>query len=75
MKMKGQQMRQWVRPVLGVVLLVTGALWSVQGSGAMGHGGGMSGHSQWLVIGLIVAVAGVALLGGAVARMLRGGRA
>ena len=66
-------MRQWIRPIVGAILLVIGVIWVMQGSGAMGHGG-MSGHSQWLIIGLIVAVAGLVLLGGAIARMLRGGR-
>jgi hypothetical protein len=54
-------MKTRVRPIAGAILLVIGVLWSLQGSGAMG-GGAMSGHSQWLVIGLIVALAGVALL-------------
>lgn len=67
-------MRQWVRPVAGAILLVVGVIWSMQGSGAMGHGG-MSGQSQWLIIGVIVAVVGLVLLGGSIARRLRGGRA
>lgn len=50
-----------VRPIVGVILLVVGVLWSLQGAGAVG-GGAMSGHSQWLVIGIVIALAGVALL-------------
>ena len=65
-------MRTWVRPVAGAILLVIGVLWALQGAGAVGQGA-MSGHSQWLIIGLIVAVAGAALLiGGAL--KLRAGR-
>ena len=50
-----------VRPIVGVILLVVGVLWSLQGAGAVG-GGAMSGHSQWLVIGIVIALAGAALL-------------
>jgi hypothetical protein len=42
-------------------LIVVGVLWSLQGAGAVG-GGAMSGHSQWLVIGIVIALAGAALL-------------
>lgn len=67
-------MKTRVLPIAGAILLVLGVLWSLQGAGAMG-GGAMSGHSQWLVIGVIVALAGVALLlSGAVTRQRRTGR-
>lgn len=62
-----------VRPVVGVILLVVGVLWSLQGAGAVG-GGAMSGHSQWLVIGIVVALAGVALLLGGVVKRRAGRR-
>jgi hypothetical protein len=48
-------------------------LWALQGAGAVG-GGAMSGHSQWLVIGLVVALAGVALLISGVAKRRTGRR-
>lgn len=54
-------MKTRVRPIAGAILLVIGVLWALQGAGAVG-GGAMSGHSQWLVIGIVVALAGVALL-------------
>jgi hypothetical protein len=66
-------MRTRVLPVIGVILVVVGALWSLQGAGAVG-GGAMSGHSQWLVIGIIVALAGVALLVSGVAKRRAGRR-
>jgi hypothetical protein len=66
-------MKTRVRPIGGAILLVIGVLWALQGAGAVG-GGAMSGHSQWLVIGLIVALAGVALLISAVARRRTGRR-
>ena len=61
-RIEGQQTMKWIRPVAGVVLLVLGVVWALQGAGAMGHGGGMMGHSQWVPIGVIVAVIGAALL-------------
>jgi predicted phage tail protein len=66
-------MKTRVRPVVGAILLVVGALWALQGAGAMG-GGAMSGHSQWLVIGIVVALAGVALLISGVAKRRTGRR-
>jgi hypothetical protein len=54
-------MKTRVRPIIGAILLVVGVLWALQGAGAVG-GGAMSGHSQWLVIGLVLAIVGVALL-------------
>jgi hypothetical protein len=63
-------MKTRIRPIAGAILLVVGALWALQGSGAVG-GSTMSGHSQWLVIGLIVALAGVALLISGVAKSFR----
>lgn len=61
-------MKIWVRLVGGAVLLLIGVLWILQGSGATGGSGGMNGKSQWLVIGLVVAVVGLVLLIGGVRR-------
>jgi hypothetical protein len=66
-------MKTRVRPIAGAILLVIGVLWALQGAGAVG-GGAMSGHSQWLVIGLVVALAGVALLISGVAKRRTGRR-
>jgi len=66
-------MKTRVRPIAGAVLLVIGVLWALQGAGAVG-GGAMSGHSQWLVIGVVVALAGVALLLSGVAKRRTGRR-
>jgi hypothetical protein len=66
-------MKIWIRLAGGVLLLALGVLWSLQGAGVMGHGGGMSGKGQWFVIGLLAAVGGVVLLVG-VTRQLRTGR-
>ncbi|MGH3303520.1 MAG: hypothetical protein ACRDOK_17950 [Streptosporangiaceae bacterium] len=63
-------MKAWIPLAGGVVLLLVGALWILQGSGAMGGSGGMNGESQWLIVGLVVAVAGLLLLAAGV-RQLR----
>ena len=52
----------WVRGVGGVLLIVLGAVWVAQGTGAV-HGSMMSGHSQYAALGALVILAGVALLG------------
>ncbi|GAA5031636.1 hypothetical protein [Actinopolymorpha pittospori] len=54
-------MKGWVSVVLGVLLLLAGLVWSLQGLGVMG-GSAMSGKTMWAVIGPIVAVVGLVLL-------------
>ena len=49
-----------VGSVVGVVLLLLGVVWRLQGANIMG-GSSMSGQSQWLYIGAVVAVLGAAL--------------
>jgi hypothetical protein len=49
-----------VRVILGVLLVVVGAVWTLQGLGVIG-GSAMSGVTLWAVIGPIVAVAGLGL--------------
>ncbi|MEU4245073.1 hypothetical protein [Actinoplanes sp. NPDC026619] len=62
-------MKVWVRVVGGALLILVGGLWSLQGSGALGDSGGMNGQSQWLLIGLVVAVIGLILLVGGIRRL------
>ena len=47
--------------IVAIILIALGALWSFQGVGWIG-GSFMSGDRTWLVIGIAVAVAGLALL-------------
>jgi len=49
----------WI--VIGVLLILLGALWGLQGLGVVG-GSVMSGKTLWAVVGPIVAVIGVILL-------------
>ncbi|WP_030932768.1 hypothetical protein [Streptomyces sp. NRRL B-24720] len=66
-------MKKWVRPLVGAILLLIGVMWSLQGSGAVDNSEVMSGESQWLFIGLVVAIVGVTLLVGGI-RKLRADR-
>ncbi len=47
--------------VVGVLFILVGGLWFLQGVNVLG-GSVMSGQSQWVIIGGIVAVVGIALL-------------
>ena len=54
-------MRVWGSIVVGIVCVLIGAVWFLQGVGLLG-GSFMTGSKLWLFIGLVVALAGVALL-------------
>ena len=56
----GLVMSRPVRIIIGVIVLLVGALWTLQGLGYIG-GSAMSGVTLWAVIGPIVAVAGLGL--------------
>jgi hypothetical protein len=47
--------------VVGAALCFIGLIWILQGLNLLG-GSGMSGHSIWAVIGLIIAATGVVLI-------------
>jgi hypothetical protein len=49
---------RWLLLVLGVVLVLAGIVWTLQGLNVMG-GSAMSGKSVWTVIGPITALVGV----------------
>jgi predicted MFS family arabinose efflux permease len=51
----------WWRAIVGAVLCVIGAVWIGQGIGAV-HGSVMTGHSQYTVLGAVLAAIGLALL-------------
>jgi hypothetical protein len=54
-------MGQWVGRIIGVVLVLVGGLWTLQGLGVVG-GSFMTGSMAWLVIGLVTVVMGLVLL-------------
>jgi hypothetical protein len=51
---------KWVMLVLGVLLVLAGVVWTLQGLDLMG-GSSMSGNSMWAVIGPITAIVGLIL--------------
>lgn len=53
-------MKNWLLTTVGVILIIAGVIWALQGFGEIG-GSFMSGNSVWAVIGPVVAVAGLAL--------------
>lgn len=62
---------RFVLGVVGVLLLIAGTIFALQGFGVLG-GSVMSGSSFWAAAGPIIAVAGLALLvGGALRRRAR----
>ena len=62
---------RWVWLVLGILLILVGAVWTLQGLGVLG-GSVMSNDTKWAVIGPIVALVGLALtVFGARARVRR----
>ncbi len=54
-------MRSGILTAVGVLLVIAGAIWALQGFGVIG-GSFMSGNSVWAIIGPIVVVAGLALV-------------
>jgi hypothetical protein len=56
---------RWVFIILGVLLILAGGVWTLQGLDVLG-GSKMSGDTTWAIVGPIVLVVGlIALLGGA----------
>jgi hypothetical protein len=58
---KGHRMRKIGLTVLGALVALAGAVWTLQGLGYIG-GSFMSGATLWAVIGPIVLLAGLAII-------------
>jgi hypothetical protein len=69
----GVVLKGWTLMTLGVLAVVLGALWTLQGLDIVG-GSVMSGVGMWAVIGPIVAVAGLVLIAMGVRRRSRSRR-
>ncbi len=52
---------RWTRIVMGVIMVIAGGIWFLQGIGLLA-GSFMSHNLVWVVIGAFVALAGVILL-------------
>jgi len=50
-----------IKNIAGLACILLGGLWVLQGANILG-GSPMSGHSQWLVIGVVVTLAGFGVL-------------
>lgn len=48
--------------VLGILLVIVGVFWTLQGFNVLNQSGGMNGHKIFAVIGVIVALIGLGLL-------------
>ena len=54
-------MRRWITLSLGVVLVLVGAVWVLQGIGVI-TGSFMTGEKLWFLIGLVAFLVGVVLI-------------
>jgi hypothetical protein len=63
-------MKTWLPLVLGIVLILMGGLWALQGLGYVG-GSVMSGAGQWIWIGLLVLLIGLFLAVSGLRRLRR----
>jgi hypothetical protein len=54
-------MKSWLPLVLGLIAILSGTVWTLQGLGHIG-GSAMSGERIWAVIGPVVALVGVGLV-------------
>jgi hypothetical protein len=62
--------RIWPYIVIGVVLIVVGLVWTLQGFNVL-QGSAMSGSSLWAVVGPIVLIVGLVVLGIGIGRRRR----
>ncbi|MET8850085.1 hypothetical protein [Amycolatopsis sp. NPDC004625] len=54
-------MRRWITLAVGVVLVLVGAVWVLQGIGVI-TGSFMTGQKLWFLIGLVAFLVGVVLV-------------
>ena len=55
-------MRRLLLIGLGVILVIAGVIWTLQGLDLLGQSGGMNGQRIWAVLGPITALGGLALV-------------
>jgi hypothetical protein len=58
---EGRLMKRLVLIVIGALVALTGAVWTLQGLGYV-SGSFMSGASVWTIIGVVVLLAGLAIV-------------
>ncbi len=52
---------KWVLIIIGVLLLVVGVIWALQGTNILPYGQ-MAGHRRWIVIGGGLGIIGIILI-------------
>ena len=55
-------MKRWTFVIVGIVLVIAGVIFMLQGLDVFGGSGGMNGNKTWAVIGPIIAIVGLVLL-------------
>lgn len=55
-------MKRWTFVIVGIVLLLAGVIFMLQGLSVFGGSGGMNGNKTWAVVGPIIAIVGIVLL-------------
>ncbi|WET79309.1 hypothetical protein P3102_35680 [Amycolatopsis sp. QT-25] len=63
-------MKRWVTLTIGLVLLLVGGVWVLQGIGVL-TGSFMTGQKLWFLIGLVAFLIGVVLVAATVRRSRR----
>jgi multisubunit Na+/H+ antiporter MnhG subunit len=53
---------RWVLLIVGVLFVLLGAVWVLQGTNVLTGSAVMSGHTLWTVIGVILAAVGIVLI-------------
>ena len=53
---------KWVLLIVGILFVLTGAVWVLQGTNVLTGSAVMSGHSLWTVIGVTLAAVGIVLI-------------
>ena len=52
---------KWVLIIVGVLFLVVGVIWALQGTNVLSYGQ-MAGHRRWIVIGGGLGIIGIILI-------------
>ena len=55
-------MKRWTFVIVGIVLLLAGVIFMLQGLSVFGSSGGMNGNKTWAVVGPIIAIVGIVTL-------------
>jgi len=52
---------KWVLIIIGILVIIVGAIWLLQGANVLPYGG-MAGHRRWIVIGALLDIVGIVLI-------------